>query len=109
MTTWETVIGLEVHAQLATRTKLFCGCETTYGAAPNTQVCPVCLGYPGALPVPNARAIELAVRAGFALGSTVSRASRFARKSYFYPDLPKGYQISQFDTGLFDFRQDISG
>lgn len=93
----EPVIGLEVHAQLATRTKLFCGCETAYGAPPNTQVCPVCLGYPGALPVPNERAIELAVRAGLALGCAIGRASRFDRKSYFYPDLPKGYQISQLD------------
>jgi len=96
----EAVIGLEVHAQLATRTKLFCGCETRYGASPNTQVCPVCLGYPGALPVPNERALELAVRAGSALGCTIGRASRFDRKSYFYPDLPKGYQISQLDLPI---------
>ncbi len=100
MSALEAVIGLEVHAQLATRTKLFCGCETRYGAPPNTQVCPVCLGYPGALPVPNARAIELAVRAGLALGCTIGRASRFDRKSYFYPDLPKGYQISQLDLPI---------
>ena len=100
MTNLEPVIGLEVHAQLATRTKLFCGCETRYGAPPNTQICPICLGYPGALPVPNQRAIELAVRAGLAMGSTVRRDSRFARKSYFYPDLPKGYQISQLELPI---------
>ncbi len=100
MSALEAVIGLEVHAQLATRTKLFCGCETRYGAPPNTQVCPICLGYPGALPVPNERALELAVRAGLALGCTIGRASRFDRKSYFYPDLPKGYQISQLDLPI---------
>ncbi|MBO6939579.1 MAG: Asp-tRNA(Asn)/Glu-tRNA(Gln) amidotransferase subunit GatB [Deltaproteobacteria bacterium] len=100
MSALEPVIGLEVHAQLATRTKLFCGCETRYGAPPNTQVCPICLGYPGALPVPNEQAIELAVRAGLALGCTIGRASRFDRKSYFYPDLPKGYQISQLDLPI---------
>lgn len=97
---YEVVIGLEVHAQLATRTKLFCGCPTEYGAAPNTQICPVCLGLPGALPVPNARALELAARAGFALGCDVRPRSVFARKSYFYPDLAKGYQISQLDEPL---------
>ncbi|MGE0553482.1 MAG: Asp-tRNA(Asn)/Glu-tRNA(Gln) amidotransferase subunit GatB [Gemmatimonadales bacterium] len=98
--TWETVIGLEVHVQLATDSKLFCGCSTAFGAPPNTHVCPVCLGLPGALPVPNARAIELGARAALALGATVHRASVFARKNYFYPDLPKGYQISQFDRPL---------
>ena len=97
---YEPVIGLEVHAQLATRTKMFCSCPTAYGAPPNTQVCPVCLGLPGALPVPNARAIELAVRAALALGCTVRETSRFARKNYFYPDLAKGYQISQFELPL---------
>jgi len=97
---WETVIGLEVHVQLLTRTKMFCACSTTYGDPPNTNVCPVCLGLPGALPVPNAEAVRLAVRAAFALGCTVNERSVFARKNYFYPDLPKGYQISQYDEPL---------
>ncbi|HSB55913.1 MAG TPA: Asp-tRNA(Asn)/Glu-tRNA(Gln) amidotransferase GatCAB subunit B, partial [Gemmatimonadales bacterium] len=98
--TWETVIGLEVHAQLLTRTKMFCGCENRFGAPPNTLVCPVCLGLPGALPVPNEHAIRLATRAALALGCSVHEVSVFARKNYFYPDLPKGYQISQFDQPL---------
>jgi aspartyl-tRNA(Asn)/glutamyl-tRNA(Gln) amidotransferase subunit B len=97
---WETVIGLEVHVQLRTRTKMFCGDRTTFGDPPNTNVCPVCLGLPGALPVPNAEAIRLATRAALALGCTVHPISVFARKNYFYPDLPKGYQISQFDRPL---------
>jgi aspartyl-tRNA(Asn)/glutamyl-tRNA(Gln) amidotransferase subunit B len=97
---WETVIGLEVHVQLSTRTKMFCGDRTTFGDPPNTNVCPVCLGLPGALPVPNAEAIRLAARAALALGCTVHETSVFARKNYFYPDLPKGYQISQFDKPL---------
>ncbi len=97
---WETVIGLEVHVQLLTRTKMFCGCSAKYGDPPNTNVCPVCLGLPGALPVPNELAIRLATRAAFALGCTVHPRSVFARKNYFYPDLPKGYQISQFDEPL---------
>ena len=97
---WETVIGLEVHVQLATASKLFCGCGTGFGAPPNTQVCPVCLGLPGALPVPNRLAIELGLRAALALECTVHPTSVFARKNYFYPDLPKGYQISQFDQPL---------
>jgi aspartyl-tRNA(Asn)/glutamyl-tRNA(Gln) amidotransferase subunit B len=97
---WETVIGLEVHVQLATGSKLFCTCSTQFGAPPNSQVCPVCLGLPGALPFPNEAAVRLAVRAATALQCTVHRDSRFARKNYFYPDLPKGYQISQFDRPL---------
>ena len=97
---WETVIGLEVHVQLQTRTKMFCANRTTFGDPPNTNVCPVCLGLPGALPVPNAEAIRLAVRGAIALGCTVHETSVFARKNYFYPDLPKGYQISQFDRPL---------
>jgi aspartyl-tRNA(Asn)/glutamyl-tRNA(Gln) amidotransferase subunit B len=98
--TWETVIGLEVHVQLRTRTKMFCADRTSFGDPPNTNVCPVCLGLPGALPVPNAEAIRLAAQAALALGCTVHQNSIFARKNYFYPDLPKGYQISQFDRPL---------
>ena len=97
---WEPVIGLEVHAQMATHTKMFCGCRREYGAPPNTHVCPVCLGYPGALPVFNSAALELALRIGVALGCRIRSTSTFARKNYFYPDLPKGYQISQFDEPL---------
>ena len=98
--TWETVVGLEVHVQLRTRTKMFCGCRTTFGDPPNTNVCPTCLGLPGALPVPNAEAVRLATRGALALGCEVHPTSVFARKNYFYPDLPKGYQISQFDRPL---------
>jgi aspartyl-tRNA(Asn)/glutamyl-tRNA(Gln) amidotransferase subunit B len=97
---WETVIGLEVHVQLATRSKMFCGCATSYGDMPNTNVCPVCLGLPGALPSPNREAIRLGVIGALALGCEVHPVSIFARKNYFYPDLPKGYQISQFDRPL---------
>ena len=97
---WETVIGLETHVQLRTASKMFCGCSAEFGAKPNTNVCPVCLGLPGALPVPNELAIKLAVRAALALNCTVHAKSIFARKNYFYPDLPKGYQISQYEQPL---------
>jgi aspartyl-tRNA(Asn)/glutamyl-tRNA(Gln) amidotransferase subunit B len=97
---YETVIGLEVHVQLLTNTKIFCACANRFGDAPNSNVCPVCLGLPGTLPILNKRAVELAMRASLALNCTVHEHSRFARKNYFYPDLPKGYQISQYELPL---------
>ncbi len=100
MSDWEPVIGLEVHAHLKTRTKMFCRCELEYGAVENTRTCPVCLAHPGALPVANERAIEHTIRLGLALGCEISKHAVFARKNYFYPDLPKGYQISQYEDPL---------
>jgi len=99
-TPYETVIGLEVHAQLSTRSKMFCGCPTTFGARPNTQTCPVCLGLPGVLPVVNRRAVEFGIRTALAFGCRVNEACRFARKHYYYPDMPKNYQISQYEEPL---------
>ena len=98
--TWEAVIGLEVHAELKTKTKIFCSCAADFGALPNTNVCPVCMGLPGAMPSLNRHAVELAIRAGLALGCEISHCSGIDRKQYFYPDLPKGYQISQDATPL---------
>ncbi|BDG61247.1 Asp-tRNA(Asn)/Glu-tRNA(Gln) amidotransferase subunit GatB [Caldinitratiruptor microaerophilus] len=97
---FETVVGLEVHVELGTRSKIFCGCSTAPGAEPNTQTCPVCLGYPGVLPVLNEQALAYAIRAALALNCEIARFSKFDRKQYFYPDLPKGYQISQYDQPL---------
>ena len=100
MTAWEPVVGLEIHVQLKTRTKMFCRCENAWGGEPNSRTCPVCLAHPGTLPVPNGRAIEWAVKLGLALGCDVAERAVFHRKNYFYPDLPKGYQISQYDEPM---------
>jgi aspartyl-tRNA(Asn)/glutamyl-tRNA(Gln) amidotransferase subunit B len=100
---YEVVIGVEVHAQLSTRTKLFCACGTMFGLTANSQTCPVCLGLPGTLPVVNQKAVEMAVRAGLALNGTIGVRNRFARKNYFYPDLPKGYQISQYEAPICEY------
>src|SRR5947208_8179134 len=97
---WEAVIGLEVHAHLKTKTKMFCRCALEYGGSENTHTCPVCLAHPGALPVANKRAIEHTIKLGLALGCEISEHAIFARKNYFYPDLPKGYQISQYEAPL---------
>ncbi|NGZ02522.1 MAG: Asp-tRNA(Asn)/Glu-tRNA(Gln) amidotransferase GatCAB subunit B [Nitrospira sp. WS238] len=98
--TYETIIGVEVHAQLRTKSKMFCGCGTMFGLSANSQTCPVCLGLPGSLPVINRMAVEMAVRAGLALNCTITAHNQFARKNYFYPDLPKGYQISQYESPI---------
>ena len=97
---YETVIGLEVHVQLNTKTKIFCGCSTQFGADPNTQTCPICQGHPGVLPVLNQDVLKKAVMAGLAFDSKINRFSKFDRKNYFYPDLPKAYQISQYDLPI---------
>ena len=97
---YDPVLGLEVHVELNTTSKMFCGCSTAFGAEPNTQVCPVCLGLPGSLPVVNAKAVESAIRIGLALNCTIAEWCRFARKNYFYPDMPKNYQISQYDEPI---------
>ena len=105
---FDPVMGLEVHVELGTATKMFCGCPTAFGAEPNTQVCPVCIGLPGSLPVANAKAIESAIRIGLALNCSIRPSSVFARKNYFYPDQPKNYQISQYDEPIaYDGHLDV--
>jgi len=100
ITKYEPVLGLEVHVELGTESKMFCGCNTVFGAAPNTQTCPVCLGLPGSLPVVNAKAIEYTIAIGLALNCSIAPYSRFARKNYFYPDMPKNFQTSQYDEPI---------
>lgn len=100
---FETVIGLEIHAQLKTKSKIFCGCSTEFGAPPNTHTCQICLGMPGVLPVLNKKVVEYSIKMGLATGSTINKFNQFARKNYFYPDLPKGYQTSQFDLPIVEF------
>ncbi len=100
LTRYEPVLGMEVHVELSTATKMFCGCPTAFGAEPNTQICPVCLGLPGSLPVVNEKAVESAIRIGLALNCEIAPWGRFARKNYFYPDQPKNYQISQYDEPI---------
>ena len=100
---YETVIGLEVHAQLQTASKIFCSCSTAFGAPPNTHTCPICLGMPGVLPVLNRKVVEFAIKMGLATESRINTRSVFARKNYFYPDLPKGYQISMFELPIAEF------
>ena len=99
---FETVIGLEIHAQLKTKSKIFCGCSTSFGSPPNTHTCPVCLGLPGSLPVLNKKVVEFSIKMGLATDSTINRSNQFARKNYFYPDLPKGYQTSQYDRPIVE-------
>lgn len=109
---FETVIGLEIHAQLNTKTKIFCGCSTTFGAAPNSHTCPICLGMPGVLPVLNKAVVESAIKLGLATNAVINKFNQFARKNYFYPDLPKGYQTSQFDlpiVGRGDIEIEVDG
>ena len=103
MKQYETVIGLEVHVELATKTKIFCGCKTDFGAAPNTHVCPICTGMPGSLPILNKKVVEFALRAGLALNCQINQFCKFDRKNYFYPDMPYNYQISQFERPLCEF------
>ena len=100
---FESVIGLEVHAQLKTETKIFCNCSTSFGASPNTHTCAVCLGLPGVLPVLNKKVVEFAMRMAIATNCKIGRKSMWARKNYFYPDLPKGYQISQYELPIAEF------
>src|SRR4051794_29840644 len=97
---WEPVIGLEIHVQLSTQTKMFCRCKLEFGAAPNTHTCPVCLAHPGVLPVPNEKAVDYAIRIGLALNCSIAERTIFHRKNYFYPDSPKAYQITQYDNPI---------